>query len=424
MIDSLDKIFGNIELSWIDSSTDIVRSEEYNDLFSIFSNLEEIFQAGIIKDEDEFHRTIRHVFRLFKIFFLIKSGNFVHDTLSPACSLIIREKILNQISHNESIIPIILMYHDIGRLDNKKEHPYYSYHIITEKNMLESFNLTDIERLLIMKVIQYHLLFATIYTGESTFYGIYSILNDIEFDKLFINKEIINRFIDLLEIFTYIDILGYSYARIYDHYINYYDEINIKLKNILKLWPNKETALKKAMKYSQDWIEWRLAGALRIFQYVNTEPYLTEDFYFSKIKESIDIDFIDIPNELEWEAIKENHLVNTNKIQMKYGLGILMLLAFGKFFRGPLREDGKISTNLIIFWILLSKEIANRANKDKNALWNIHFLGIPNWLKWDRIFKKELNYSSLKYIIQNSNEEFNIEKREFNLYLDFSPIFN
>ncbi|MFW9875307.1 MAG: hypothetical protein ACFFG0_19545 [Candidatus Thorarchaeota archaeon] len=424
MINSLDKIFTNLKLSWIDSSANIVQSKEYKELLSIFSNLEKYFQEGAIKDEDEFHRTIRHIFRLFKIFFLIKSGSFIHDTLSPEPVSIIREKLMNQHLYNELIIPIILMYHDIGRLDNKKEHPYYSYQFITERNLLEPFNFTIIDRLLIAKVIQYHLLFATIYTGESTFYGVYSILNDIEFNKLFINRENINRFIDLLEIFTYIDILGYSYARIYDHYLNYYEEINIKLKNILNLWPNNEIALRKAMKYSQNWMEWRFAGALRIFQYISTEPYLTKNFYFEKIKESVNLDIKDITNGSEWESIKENHLVNTNKIQMKYGLAILMLLAFGKFFSGPVKREDKISKNLIVFWVLLSKEIAKRSIEDKESLWNVHFLGLPNWRKWDRKFKKELNFNSLKYIIKNSTENFDIEKKEFNLYLDFDSIFN
>ncbi|KKN28177.1 hypothetical protein LCGC14_0857080, partial [marine sediment metagenome] len=217
MIDSLFKIFNNLEISWIDTSTEIVKSKAFNELLSIFPNLKDVFQEGRDKDEDEFQRTIRHIFRLFKIFFLIKSGELFHDTLSPESSSLIREKLLKIHSQNELIIPIILIYHDIGRLDNKKEHPFYSYLLISSRNMLEPFKLSDDEKLLINKVIQYHLLFATIYTGESTFYGIYSLLNDPEFNKLLTNKEIVNKFIDLLEIFTYIDILGYSYARIYDH---------------------------------------------------------------------------------------------------------------------------------------------------------------------------------------------------------------
>ena len=423
MIDSLYKIFNNLKLSWIDSSAEIVKSKDYNDLLSIFPNLEDFFQEGRDKDNDEFQRTIRHIFRLFKIFFLIKSEEFSHDTLSPGSSNLIREKLLKIHSQNELIIPIILIYHDIGRLDNKKEHPYYSYLLISSRNMLEPFKLSDNEKLLINKVIQYHLLFATIYTGESTFYGIYSLLNDPEFNKLLTNKELVSKFIDLLEIFTYIDILGYSYARIYNHYINYYNEINIKLKNILNLWPNKEETLGKAKEYSLEWIEWRIAGALRIFQFVNTEPYLTKEFYFKIIKNSANLDIKGFNDGFEWDAIKENYLVNTTKIQVKYGLAILMLLAFGKFFRGPLRENEKISNNLITFWVLLSKEITIRSFKENYHLWNVHFMGLPNWWKWDRKFKKELNYGSLYFIINNATQDLDREKKEFNLYLDFTSIF-
>ncbi|KKK43207.1 MAG: hypothetical protein Lokiarch_28710 [Candidatus Lokiarchaeum sp. GC14_75] len=423
MIDSLFKIFNNLEISWIDTSTEIVKSKAFNELLSIFPNLKDVFQEGRDKDEDEFQRTIRHIFRLFKIFFLIKSGELFHDTLSPESSSLIREKLLKIHSQNELIIPIILIYHDIGRLDNKKEHPFYSYLLISSRNMLEPFKLSDDEKLLINKVIQYHLLFATIYTGESTFYGIYSLLNDPEFNKLLTNKEIVNKFIDLLEIFTYIDILGYSYARIYDHYTNYYDEINIKLKNILNLWPNKEKALGKAKEYSQEWIEWRIAGALRIFQYVNTKPYLTKEFYFEKIKDSVNMDVKEFNDSFKWDAIKVNYLVNTTKIQVKYGLAILMLLAFGKFFRGPISKNEKISNNLIIFWALLSKEITKRSFNKNDRLWNVHFMGLPNWWKWDRKFKNELNYESLQYIINNSTQELDNIKKEFNLYLDFTSIF-
>ncbi|MFX1324284.1 MAG: hypothetical protein ACFE8N_04960 [Promethearchaeota archaeon] len=420
MINDLYNIFKNLELSWIDSSLDIVNSKEYNDLLSIFPNLESFFREGRLKDEDEFQRTIRHIFRLFKIYFLIQSGDTFQETLSPEASSIIKEKLSTQISLNDLIIPIILMYHDIGRLDNKKEHPYYSYLLISKDKMLKAFELTEIDKILINKVIQYHLLFATIYTGESTFYGIYSLLNDIEFIKLLDNKKYIDRFIDLLEIFTYLDILGYPYSRIYDHYINYYEEINIKLKNILLLWPNKDNALKRSLEYSREWMEWRIAGALRIFQYINTEVYLTKNFYIEKVKSSFNNDFID---EEDWEIIKVNYLMEISKVQLKYGLAILMLLALGKFFRGPIKENQKISENIAIFWILLSKEIKERSKNDNSFLWNVHFIKLPNWWNWDRKFKKELSYESLYHIIKNSTQEFNEERREFNLYLDFSSIF-
>jgi hypothetical protein len=424
LIKSLYKIFEKIELSWIDNFKEITVSDEFSQLVSIFPNLKSIFQEGEEVDKEEFKRTIRHIFRLFKIFFLVLDGEFSHDTLSRESLKKIREKLLNQHSLNELVIPIILMYHDIGRLANKKEHPYYSYLLITEKNLLDLFNLSDIEILLVKKTIQYHLLFATIYTGESTFFGIYSLLNDMEFNKLLEHKQIISRFIDLLEIFTYIDILGYSYARIYDHYIEYYNEINAKLKNILNSSIEKETALSIALDYSQEWTEWRIAGALRIFQYINTKPYLTKDFYYKKIQESITKDIETITNSSGWITIKEQYLANSSKIQMKYGLAILMLLAFGKFFRGPIQEEEQISGNLLLFWILLSKEITKRSLEDQKYLWNVHFIGLPNWWQWDRKFKKELNIHTLKTILKNSTQDFNEVQKEFNLYLDFDSIFN
>jgi len=424
MIDKLHNIFSNLELSWIDSYSEIDKSNDYNRLLSIFPNLEKIFQDGNDREKEEFQRTVRHIFRLFKIFFLIKNGEFSHETLSQESLNVIREKLLNQDSQNELIIPIILMYHDIGRLVDKKDHPYHSYKLISGENLLELFGLSDIEKLLINKVIQYHLLFATIYTGESTFYGVYSLLNDTEINELLTNTNNINRLIDLLEIFTYIDILGYSYARIYDHYIDYYDEINNKLKGILSLWPDKEKALNKALTYSQEWIEWRIAGALRIFQYINTQPYLTKNFYFKRVKESINKDIEKITDVINWDNLKEKYLINTMKIQMKYGLAILMLLAFNKFFRGPIREDDKISNNLILFWVLLAKEVEKRSNRNIEHLWNVHFTGLPNWWKWDRKFKKELNYNTLTKIIENASQDFNIKTKEVNLYLDFNSVFN
>jgi len=424
MIKSLYKIFNNLDLSWIDTYNEITESMIYTQLISIFPNLENIFQEGRDKDKDEFQRTIRHIFRLFKIFFLIKEGEFSHETLSKESLNIIREKLLKLHSQNELIVPIILMYHDIGRLDNKKEHPYYSYNLISKRNLLEQFDLSEIDKLLVYKVIQYHLLFATIYTGESSFYGVYSLLNDTEFNKLLTSKNNIDKFIDMLEIFTYIDILGYSYARIYDHYIYYYNEINIKLKTILSLWSDEKEAFKKTLEYSREWLDWRIAGALRIFQYIKTKPYLTKEFYFDKIQESINKDIEEITNGIGWDAVKEQYLANSAKIQLKYGLAMLMLLAFGKFFRGPIKEDEKISSNLILFWILLSKEITRRSLEEKEYLWNIHFIGLPNWWKWDRKFKKELNYHTLRDIFKNATQDIDTIKKEFNLYLDFNSVFN
>ena len=82
---------------------------------------------------------------------------------------------MNHRSQNELILPIILMYHDIGRLEDKKDHPSYSYHLISEMKLLDNYDLFETEKTIIKKIIQYHLLFATIYTGNllSTEYILY-----------------------------------------------------------------------------------------------------------------------------------------------------------------------------------------------------------------------------------------------------------
>lgn len=424
MLDLLYELFKNIELSWIDSVTEIDTSNEFNSLVSIFPNLKEIFQDAKEKNRDEIQRTIRHIFRSYKIFFLIKSGEFYHETLSKESVNKIKEKVLNQHSQNQLIIPILLMYHDVGRYIDNKRHPYHSYQLVSKMGLLEPYELSNIEKLLIKKLIHYHLLIATIYTGESTFYGIYSLFNDPEFINLFSYDNTINRFIDLLEVFTYIDILGYYYTKIFDHYIKYYEEISSTLKIILNIWPSKELALKKAKDYSQEWLEWRLAGALRIFQFVETKPFLTKEFYYDKLRESIKQTGNQLLSNLNWDSLKDQYLIHSYKIQMRYSLALLMILAFGSFKRMGLKINTGISYKLILFWILLSKEVKSRSKDKDKSIWNVFFNGMPHWSKIDKSFIDILNDDIIESLIRNSKDEYNQEKEEYILYIDFNLILN
>jgi hypothetical protein len=423
MLNSLKNLFNNIEISWIDSVENIGNSDEYKKLLQIFSNLEPIFKEAIEKNFDEFQRTIRHIFRSFKIFFLIINGKFSHETLSSESINKIQEKVLTLHSQNQIIIPILLMYHDIGRYIDNKNHPYQSYLLIKKMDLLGHFELSNVEKLLIREIIHYHLLVATIYTGESTFYGIYSLINDPEFNKLLIYENNVEKFIDFLEVFTYIDILGYYYTKIFDHYIRYYDEINSKLKAILKLWPDKEKSLSKAKKYSNEWLEWRLAGALRIFQFVETKPHLTKEFYYSKLADSIKKSDIPIFNNVDWDLLKDRFLAPSYKIQMRYSLALLMVLAFGSFRRMGLKINTGVSYKLLLFWTLLSKEIVLRSKETNKSIWNIYLVGMPHWSKIDISFIKKLSDKKIESLIHNSRVEYIKEKEEYNLYLDVVQIF-
>ncbi|MFX1408441.1 MAG: hypothetical protein ACFFBW_15930 [Promethearchaeota archaeon] len=419
MLVELEKIFSTIELNLIDSEEDLTITTQFRDLMKIFTNLSSIFEQAIIKNKDEFIRTIRHIFRLFKVLFQLKDGTFSHDTLSSKSNQIIREQIIDQLNENEKIFPLILIYHDVGRFFDRQNHPYKSYQLIIENNLLDSYNLTDNDKLLVIKIIQYHLLQATIYTGESTFYGVYSLLHDIEFIPIISNKKNREKFLDILNIFTFIDILGYNYAKIYDHYVDFYAEINLILKDIFNAWPDKESILKKAQKYSQKWLEWRIAGALRIFQFVHTKPYLTKEFYYNLIRDSVKMSENSLIKKIDWQDLKDIHLKDSYKIQIKYGLGVLMILSFGAFFRSWLNEDTKISDNLILFWILLSHEIQSRSKGRVKWLWNVFFTGLPHWSKWNRNTFIKLNPLLLEKIIKISKHNFNQNTKTCELYLDF-----
>ena len=423
MIEALNKIFEKLSLSQIDNSLDLIKSREAQELFSLFPNLKKIFMVGLKNDNAESERTIHHIFRVFKIFLLIKNGESFHETLSINSIFTLKSKLTTLFNKNNLILPIILMYHDIGRLFDRTNHPYKAYQLITTQKLLEPYKVNEIDKLLIIKVIQYHLLFASIYTGESTFYGTYTLLNDIEFMKLISHENYLNIFVDVLELFTFVDILGYSYAVIYDHYIEFFEEINYKLKEILQHWQQKSRALNIAKKYSIEWIDWRIAGGLRMFQFVKTKPYLTKEFFFNKLKESIEHEDNLLSPDLDWKMIKKKYLMNSYKIQIKYGLGILMLLSFGNFHRSVIKPDQKVSPNLVLFWELLTKQIGLRADENDGYLWNVFFVGLPHWSKWNKLPMNKLNYNTINFIIQNSSHELDKEKKEFSLYLDFKYLF-
>ena len=425
MLNELIELFGKIDVVWCDNpGKEIHKSENYEKLMRIFPNLQEIHQEGIKKNQFEFNRTMRHIFRSFKVYYLLKQGNFNYELLSRDSLQQIRTKLVKFSTLNESYIPILLMYHDIGRFVDRKTHATHSSNWIKHGVLFEEFDLSPKDRLLLRKVIEYHLFLATIYTGESTFYGILSLLNDSEFTELlaFQDRNYAELFVDLLELFTYLDIFGYPYSRIFDHYLIYYGEINHKLKNLLSLWSNIDEIVTLAKQYAIEWTDWRLAGALRIFQFVKTKPYLTEEFYFNVLKESIRPDYEKQDTPFQWGSTKTEYLSNIYKFQLKYALPFLMLLAFGQFKRFRLKENQKLSSKLIKFWILLSSEVKKRGLKDEEAVWNVYFEKVPFWSEITKSFVDKLEINKIQSIIHDAKLVFDNKKKEYNFYLDFGQL--
>jgi len=422
MIKDLQNLFNKITLTDLDSLEDVNNTDIFLKFANLYPNLKEILEFGKERDPQEFNRTVKHIFRTIRVFFLIQNKKLNYPGFSPNSINQILTKIKKISDFNIDLIPIILVYHDIGKFIRKRDHPQQSFNLISEKRLFTPYNFNNKLQVLIEKVIQYHVLFATIYTGESTYYGTYSLINDATLANLISEQRYLELFIDCLEVFTYIDILGYSYSQIFDHYLKYYEEINLNLKEILSLLPNIESALERALFYSYSWIEWRIAGALRIFQFISTQPYLTQEFYFDKLKSSIK----SIPNNVyainNWENLVRKDLKQSCRIQIKYGLAFLMILAFGSFQRASFDQKVEISPNLISFWIILTEEILKRSQEDSKAPWNVYILGIKNWFSIPTKVLNMINVSFIHSMISNAKSEYNKIINEYTLNLDLSQI--
>jgi len=425
MLNELAQLFDTIDLNWCDNpGKEIHETQNYKKLLAVFPNLQNIFRQGLKDNPFEHLRTSRHIFRIFKIYFLIRKGVFDHGLLSSEAIQRIRRKLLKVSELDERYLPVIIMYHDIGRFYDRKTHAYQSSNLIAKEALFESFGFSEQEKLFLQKIIEYHLLLPTIYTGESTFFGVLSLINNKEFIKLISNLDtnVTNQFVDLLETFTYIDILGYPYSRIFDHYLKYYEEINRILKEILALWSAPDKIVSRAKHYSLQWTNWRLAGGLRIFQFVHTKPYLTEDFYYNILKESIQSKCEKYGIDFQWDEIKKKFFTNIYKFQLKYALPFLMLLAFNEFKRMRLKKGHKISSKLLQFWILLSREIDRRNLGTKEVVWNIFFENMPYWSEITKHFIEKLDINRLKNVVRNGIIKFDEIRREYNFYLDFSQL--
>ncbi|MHA1379457.1 MAG: HD domain-containing protein [Candidatus Helarchaeota archaeon] len=420
-MNNLEKIFSNVSFEWIDDNRiDIINSEVFKNFVDKFPKLKKIFFKSMNLNKPEFERTIRHTIRLLVILFQLKNDNFKHKSMNNKSIQKIKTRIDKIQKINPKYLPLILILHDIGRPVNRKLHTYESAKIIKENNLLDEFDLKEQEKLLIIKVIEYHLLIGTIYTGESTYYAFTTLLNDAEFSKSLDDKEFSENFLLLSTIFTILDPLGYFYTQIFDHYIEKYAEIERKLKEILFDWPDIRKIQQKLREKCFKRLDWRLACALRIFQNIGTKPQLTYDFFIEKIKKSVGIYLNQKINDKDWEQFKKKSLSHTYLIQLKYALAVLMIIASGEFKR--IFKPKTVNPSLIDFWVNLNKKIVeeNEKSKFKDQNWIVIFDGLPHWSKFKGLFSKIIDKSRNKSIIENASVKYDNQRMENWLVLNFN----
>ncbi|MFX1590363.1 MAG: hypothetical protein ACFFC1_19695, partial [Promethearchaeota archaeon] len=247
---------------------------------------------GIDYDRSETLRTVRHIFRSLWVYYAIMNNRFEVEIKSENLSLL--KNTLNKIfQYNSEIFPLLLLFHDIGRPFNKEWHTFESANIIKQNRLLTKFQLSIEQQLILYGTIKYHLLPGTIYTGESSYYGAISIYNDKDLQILWQSTEYILIFFQILNVFTLIDIWGYDYSKIYDHYFRNYDKIRLNLSDIFNKAKSLEVkersfALFDALSnLDKKNLKWRVSCALRIFQFLETSPDLIVNSYYSKIDEAL-----------------------------------------------------------------------------------------------------------------------------------------
>jgi len=342
---------------WQISEKDLINSEEIKKLSILFPKWYDFVIKGIEQDRKEAFRTLRHTFHTLYNYFSIINNQF--ETNIDKNNLLLLKKQLRELYEFQPLyFPLILLYHDLSRPFNRTWHTIESEKLIREHKFLDRFNLSKTIQKLILTSIKHHLLIGTIFTGESSYYGSIALYSDL-FDG---KKSIPNRYIQILfqtlKVFTFIDIWGYNYSQIYDHYFYYYDEICANLTKVFttclkfKKEGTQKNYLETALfQLDAQNLKWRIACSLRMFQFISVKTYLTEGFYHSKIEEGLAL------IGKSWEQFEKSLGEEHPKIQFKYTLPLMMILSMKDFRREPIDESITVQGDIFSFWTACSQNV-------------------------------------------------------------------
>jgi len=374
-----------------------------------------IIYKGLNYDETETYRTIRHIFRSLWSYFAIMNEKFESNVKKENIKSL-RKDLEKVFQFQTDFFPLLLLYHDIGRPFNREWHTFESAKIIKQKMMYQSFHLSPIQEVILTGVIRNHLLPGTIFTGESSYFGAVSLYNDQSLQDVWLSYENIDILFHTLMVFTIIDIWGYDYSKIYDHYFSHYLQIR---DNLIRVFANISSIeeeehqinlYQEFSKIDKPNLKWRVACALRIFQFVNTQSYLTEEFYYTKIDEGLS------DKNQNWKEFSSSLGNEHSLIQFKYALPIMMVLASRNFVRKPFNSEEKIDPRIFDFWQTCTN-IVHVKSSDKNPilntknypiLWNFIFNLHRGWFFQSKQVKYVLSDKFLNNITKTSIE-FNTE---------------
>ncbi len=416
----IKQIFDSINLQFCDSSAlDIITSNEFSKIMKIIPKWGKIFHNCLDIDKEETYRTIKHIFRSIYMYFSIRDACF-QTNINKKFIEYLNSNINTLYDIHPDLFLVLLLYHDIGRPFNKEWHTFESALLIQKEHLIDNINLSQIHKLILIGVIKYHLLLGTIFTGESSYVGTLSLFNDKSLEIIWDSEKYTELFFLILQLFTIIDILGYDYSKIYNHYLTYYTKIKkhliegfSKIREIRDIKKKNELLFHTFHQLDTDNLKWRVACSLRIFQFVSTKPDLTENFYFKKIEEGLD----NVGS--NWEIFSEKLIKSHSLIQFKYVLPLMMILASGSFSRTPIDKDFIVNKNIYRFWeVCVSKVntyILNSEDKRFN-LWNFVFQFPRNWFQ-NHEYVKIIRNNYIFSLINSSIPDWNSTCSTFQVHI-------
>ena len=422
----LEKIFigSKIEI-WKYSDNELLNKEPVKKLISIFPKWFKILERGIKRDKSEALRTLRHTIHTLKVYFSLLDDEF-EKNIDEKNIKSLKGQLEKLYQYNSLYFPLILLYHDIGRPFNRTWHTFKSEKLIKRNKLLELFNLPEQTEKLILIVIKHHLLVGTIFTGESSYYGSIALLSDLKGINNNVSDHQIRILFKTMKAFTLIDIWGYDYSEIYNHYFSYYNEISTNLIKIFQksIKLNEEDGQKKCLKrvffqLDNKNLKWRIACSMRIFQFITVKPYLTEEFYFSKIENGL----ANIGT--SWKEFQEKLRDVHPRFQFKYALPLMMVLSSKKFRREAIDDSFTIQSKIFSFWSTCADIIENKISKESNSNFDLFYLVFDFPRHW--FFNspdRERIRANIINALHSSTFSFDAKKSAYILTIDMNCITN
>jgi hypothetical protein len=299
--------------------------------------------------------------------------------------------------------------------------------MISRFNLLKDKDLSKDEIILIRKVVQYHLLIGTLYTGESSYMSFEPLLRDPEFQSILDNKISTKLFIDALTLFTMIDVWGYHINDISPTMIDNYFEIREEMEEIFAESIDLGEIMKRLKQKSAKHMDWRLMGYMMAFSKIGKKPHLTIDFYSGMIDDGFKRYIKREGLSLGWSGFKEKFLNKIDQVQFKYGLAVLIPLAYGgSGKRMRLTEDTKVNPNLFHLLACINNRISREEKSNTRCipegLWDVIFTGFPLWNQKTDFHQRLNEPGQIERIVDRGTVGINEKEGKNILSVDYSGI--